>query len=122
MIKLETFLFYVGISILLLCVLLTFIFFNPKQISEEENLVFMNSLTPKQIQLLVLNSIEEGDLILMKPKSFSDSYIYDQKIDKGFRIGEKDKNSHYDFTDEAIAESLGVFLNSKINDILAGGK
>lgn len=39
-------------------------------------------------------------------------------IEKGFRIGEKDKNFYYDFTDDAITEALKLYLNPRITDIL----
>ncbi len=41
------------------------------------------------------------------------------KVEKGFRIGEKDKNSYYDFTDEAIAEAFKAYLNPKMVQILS---
>jgi V/A-type H+-transporting ATPase subunit E len=40
------------------------------------------------------------------------------KIERGFRIGQKDKESYYDFTDEAIAEAFMTHLNPKIVEIL----
>jgi V/A-type H+-transporting ATPase subunit E len=40
-------------------------------------------------------------------------------IDSGFRIGEKDKNYYYDFTDEALTEALRMYLNPKIIKILS---
>ncbi len=39
-------------------------------------------------------------------------------VEKGFRIGEKDKNIYYDFTDESITESLMVFINPKLLGLL----
>ncbi|NQT06884.1 MAG: hypothetical protein HQ575_05020 [Candidatus Omnitrophica bacterium] len=39
-------------------------------------------------------------------------------IEKGFRIGEKNKNFYYDFTDEAISEAFALYLNPKIVEIL----
>jgi len=42
----------------------------------------------------------------------------DKGISKGFRIGLKDNNLYYDFTDESIAEFLGEFLNPRIREIL----
>lgn len=39
-------------------------------------------------------------------------------IEKGFRIGEKNKNFYYDFTDEAIAQTFKLYLNPKIRDLL----
>jgi V/A-type H+-transporting ATPase subunit E len=43
-------------------------------------------------------------------------------IEHGFRIGEKDKHSYYDFTDEAIAEAFMTHLNPKIVEILTKDK
>ncbi|PZM79419.1 MAG: hypothetical protein DKM50_09135 [Candidatus Margulisiibacteriota bacterium] len=40
------------------------------------------------------------------------------KVEKGFRIGLKDSNSYYDFTDEAIAQTLKAYLNPRIVKIL----
>lgn len=37
---------------------------------------------------------------------------------KGFRIGKKDSNVYYDFTDEAIEESLRAYLNKRLARIL----
>lgn len=39
-------------------------------------------------------------------------------IQRGFRIGEKNKNLYYDFTDEAIAETLNLYLNKKVKEII----
>ena len=39
-------------------------------------------------------------------------------IDRGFRIGVKGDNIHYDFTDQAIMEALGEFLNPTISEML----
>ncbi|MFH1797983.1 MAG: hypothetical protein ABH844_01375 [Candidatus Omnitrophota bacterium] len=39
-------------------------------------------------------------------------------IDKGFRVGKKGEHTYYDFTDEAIAEKVSVFLNPSIREIL----
>lgn len=39
-------------------------------------------------------------------------------IETGFRIGKKGENYYYDFTDEAIAESLKQYLNPKLIKIL----
>ncbi len=40
-------------------------------------------------------------------------------IQSGFRIGEKDKNYFYDFTDEALTDALRMHLNPKIIKILS---
>ena len=42
-------------------------------------------------------------------------------VEKGFRIGKKDENSYYDFTDEAIMETFKAFLNPKITELLDPG-
>ncbi|RLI99218.1 MAG: hypothetical protein DRP08_07430 [Candidatus Aenigmatarchaeota archaeon] len=39
-------------------------------------------------------------------------------VKKGFRIGEKDKNLYYDFTEDAIAETLNFYLNKKVKEII----
>lgn len=39
-------------------------------------------------------------------------------IEKGFRIGERDKDSYLDFTDQAIAEGFKRYLNPKLVDAL----
>lgn len=41
-----------------------------------------------------------------------------QGINKGFRIGEKDKDSYLDFTDEALAEAFKRYLNPRLAEIL----
>jgi len=38
----------------------------------------------------------------------------------GFRIGVKDEDLYYDFSDDSIAELLRAFLNHRINSIMAG--
>lgn len=43
-------------------------------------------------------------------------------ISAGFRIGEKDKNYYYDFTDEALMEALRLYLNPRVTKILDSGK
>ncbi|MEA3489599.1 MAG: hypothetical protein U9R44_04575 [Candidatus Omnitrophota bacterium] len=45
------------------------------------------------------------------------------RVESGFLIGEKGKESYYDFSDEAITEAFKAFLNPKITELLrAGGK
>ncbi|NQT23087.1 MAG: hypothetical protein HQ579_06600 [Candidatus Omnitrophica bacterium] len=39
-------------------------------------------------------------------------------IEKGFRIGEKGKDSYFDFSDEAIAEAFARYLNPQLVEIL----
>jgi len=42
-------------------------------------------------------------------------------IEKGFRIGEKGKDSYFDFSDEAISEAFSKYLNPKLIEILDQG-
>jgi len=41
-----------------------------------------------------------------------------KSIEKGFRIGEKGKDSYFDFTDDAIAEAFKKYLSPKLLDVL----
>lgn len=41
------------------------------------------------------------------------------KVEKGFRIGIKDSDVYYDFTDEAITENLEAYINPKLAKMLA---
>jgi V/A-type H+-transporting ATPase subunit E len=43
-------------------------------------------------------------------------------LENGFRIGEKEGNAYYDFTDEAIEEAFKTYLNKKLTEILTPGK
>jgi len=47
--------------------------------------------------------------------------ISSNNLDKGFRIGEKGKNSYFDFTDEALAKSFKDFLTPKLIEVLDVG-
>ena len=42
-------------------------------------------------------------------------------IEKGFRIGEKGKDSYFDFSDGAISEAFSKYLNPKLIEILDTG-
>jgi V/A-type H+-transporting ATPase subunit E len=42
----------------------------------------------------------------------------DKKVSSGFRIGLKDDDLTYDFTDDALLESLRFFLNPKLSELL----
>lgn len=103
--KIEDFLFYMGISILILCIFLTFLFFSPKDINEEENLILIEDLTLKEIQNLTLNLIEEGDILLTKPKSLFDSYEYSRKTNK--KPNRFTNFFFYNLFDKIIINSMG---------------
>jgi len=77
----------------------------------------------KELEVLV----SEKDLQQLQDLVFSQSRAQlkdtvaikvDKGISKGFRVGLKDSNVYYDFTDESIAEFLGEFLNPGIREIL----
>lgn len=42
-----------------------------------------------------------------------------KEVTKGFRIGERSSGVYYDFTDEAISEALGAYLNKGLLAILS---
>jgi V/A-type H+/Na+-transporting ATPase subunit E len=42
-------------------------------------------------------------------------------MEHGFRIGEKNANAYYDFTDDAIEEAFKGYLNRRLSDILTPG-
>ena len=83
MVNADKLLFSLGISLLIICILLTFIFFTPKKIMETDDFILKEGLTPEQIQELSLDLIEEGDIVATKPKSFYDDYEYDMKTGRG---------------------------------------
>ena len=102
--KIDDRLFFIGISILLLCIFLTFIFFTPKKVFEKEDLVFVTS-DKEEILNLTLSMMEEGDLILMRPKSISLGYEYDYLNKRQFN-----KFAHfiwYNLFDKIIITSMG---------------
>lgn len=77
----------------------------------------------KELEVLV----SEKDLQQLQDLVFSQSRAQlketvtikvDKGISRGFRVGLKDSNVYYDFTDESIAEFLGEFLNPGIREIL----
>ncbi|MBD3426927.1 MAG: V-type ATP synthase subunit E [Candidatus Omnitrophica bacterium] len=41
-----------------------------------------------------------------------------EKVEHGFRIGEKGGSAYYDFSDEAVAEAFKAYLNPRISEIL----
>jgi len=65
----------------------------------------------KKLQDLLFASLKEElkDGVLIKGSS---------DIQGGFKIGMKDENVYYDFSDESLAEVLKSFLNPRLNEIL----
>ncbi len=65
----------------------------------------------QKLQDLLFSSLRED---VKKGVSFKVS----SDIAGGFKIGIKDENVYYDFTDESIADVLKSFLNPRLNEIL----
>src|SRR3989344_5907853 len=77
--KPDNFFFYVGMSVLVASIFLTFIIFHPKKIDENENLILIDNLTNIEIKEKALSLMKPGDIILTKPKSIYDSYEYNKR-------------------------------------------
>ncbi|MBU2634277.1 MAG: hypothetical protein KJ674_03455 [Nanoarchaeota archaeon] len=91
--------------LLFITLLLTFIFFYPKFEFEEEELTFLGPLSTEETKNLILDNLEEGDIILNRPQSFS-SYYMQNKQQKLF------KNiffffSYYNLFDKIFIRSMG---------------
>jgi hypothetical protein len=101
----DDILFYTGISILFLCIILTLFLFSPKNINDNESLIIVPNLTYGEMMDISLGLIEEGDIILMKPKSIPDSYFYEiEREGKSSRV----KNFiFYIFFDKILISSTG---------------
>jgi|SRR3989344_1636186 len=102
--KIDNFLFYTGISILILCIFLAFIIFHPKKINENEYLIFIGGLTNEEILEKTLGLMEPGDILLTKPKSLYDSYEYNKKAYKKKRIS---NFFFYNMFDKILISSIG---------------
>lgn len=126
--KIDNILFSIGISILILCIFLTFLFFSPKKLNENESLVFVGNLTLEQTQEKTLSLMEEGDLILTKPKSLTDSYLYE--LEKKGKLANSIKTFFwYNLFDKILISSmgdtywhLGIYIgNETMNSIYFSG-
>jgi V/A-type H+-transporting ATPase subunit E len=83
-----------------------------KNASKGEELEFVVSEEDKEkLQNLLLAKTKES---LKEPVTFK----VDKGISKGFRVGIKDSNVYYDFTDESLADFLKEFLNPALREIL----
>jgi len=104
-----------------------------KKISEQLKPEFIKELIIKIVDILpakkdkplevLISDKETGKLknflITSLKESKKDIEIKTSKaIEQGFRIGVKDDNIYYDFTDEAIAQALEEFLNPAISEML----
>ena len=73
--------------------------------------VLVNPDEVKRIQEMVFAGMREelkGNLVIRG----------DSKVTKGFRIGLKEDNVYYDFTDEGVFEALKEFLSPTLREIL----
>jgi len=104
--KFDNFLFFTCISILFLCILLTFSFFTPKKASDSENMVFIGKLDDKEIKEKTLSLIKPGDVILTKPKSLYDYYQYNKKV-KGYSRNGFSNLFFYNLFDKILISSMG---------------
>lgn len=77
--------------------------------------ILASSKDKKQLEELLFSRFknEANNTITIKASS---------NIDKGFRIGIKGENVHYDFSDESILESLKEILTPAVSRVLDGDK
>jgi len=103
--KLDNFFFYIGVSVLIFSIFLTFVIFQPKKIYENENLILIKNMTNSEIRERALNLMEPGDIILTKPKSLYDYYEYNKKM----RHSKTRLNNFffYNLFDKILISSLG---------------
>jgi V/A-type H+-transporting ATPase subunit E len=73
--------------------------------------ILVNDKDKKKLESLLLSRLKRDarDTLTLKPS---------QEIAHGFRIGTKGEDVYYDFTEESIAEMLGLFLNPQLNDLI----
>ncbi len=84
-----------------------------KNWSSGKNLdVVLNGVDIEKIQKMITKEVKN------ELKSSVDIKL-DKKISHGFRVGVKGEDLHYDFTDESILETLKLYLNPKLNEILS---
>lgn len=85
----------------------------------------VDNLMAKEGQIEILSSREDKQkleklLLLGLKQEIKKTVIISagKDVEKGFRIGIKGDSAYYDFSDEAISESLEVFLNPAIVSML----
>ncbi len=77
--------------------------------------ILLSAEDKQKIEELALGSLSQE---LKKDIVFKVSH----SLNKGFRIGVKDGNSYYDFSDEALLEAFTNYLNPKLVEILTKEK
>jgi len=73
--------------------------------------VLVNKSDKEKIEKLLITSLKKEAKATLEVK-------VSKAIDKGFRIGIKGEDLHYDFTDQSIVEALKEFLNPTLSAIL----
>lgn len=79
---------------------------------DKEFEVLVNKKDKKKLEELILAKFAQEAKNRIEIKSSS-------QIENGFQIGIKGEDTHYDFSDEGITESLSVFLNPAIADLIS---
>jgi V/A-type H+-transporting ATPase subunit E len=79
---------------------------------DKEFEVLVSKKDKKELEELILAKFTQKAQNKIEIKSSS-------QIENGFRIGIKGEDTHYDFSDEGITESLSVFLNPAIADLIS---
>ncbi|MCF7888023.1 MAG: hypothetical protein K9L76_01965 [Candidatus Omnitrophica bacterium] len=79
---------------------------------DKEFEVLVNKKDKKKLEELILAKFAQEAKSRIEIKSSS-------QIENGFQIGVKGEDTHYDFSDEGITESLSVFLNPAIADLIS---
>ncbi|MCF7872693.1 MAG: hypothetical protein K9L80_00595 [Candidatus Omnitrophica bacterium] len=79
---------------------------------DKEFEVLVNKKDKKELEELILAKFAQEAKNRIEIKSSS-------QIENGFQIGVKGEDTHYDFSDEGITESLSIFLNPAIADLIS---
>lgn len=82
-----------------------------KKGSEPDIEVVLSPEDKKGLEESLLKALKKE---LKKGVTFKPSH----SVKKGFRIGAEDKEFYYDFTDDAIAEAIELYLSPRIKDII----
>ncbi|MFO8052380.1 MAG: hypothetical protein R6U54_00235 [Candidatus Omnitrophota bacterium] len=85
------------------------------QEKDKEFEVLVSQKDKKKLEELILAKFSQEAKEGIEIKSSS-------SINKGFQVGIKGEDTYYDFSDEGITESLSVFLNPAISDLISDKK
>ncbi|MCF7873471.1 MAG: hypothetical protein K9L84_01295 [Candidatus Omnitrophica bacterium] len=82
---------------------------------DKEFEILVNDKDKKELEKLIFSKFGQKAKDNIEIKSSS-------TIEKGFQVGVKGEDTYYDFSDEGITESLSVFLNSTLADLISDKK